>query len=68
MDNDIKITKPVSYGYANSWKEVPGIIKECREKRKEGLVHDFYSNDVGRCLTEYGCRTCGYVYKVDSSD
>lgn len=64
MPDEVKL---VDYGYANGWKEVPGIIKECREKRKD-THHDTFSNNIGRCLNEYGCRTCGYVYKVDSSD
>lgn len=61
--------KMVNFGYANGWKETPGIIVECRAKRQTNKeIHDTFSNNIGRCLNEYGCRTCGYVYTVDSSD
>ena len=50
-------------GYCNGWKKTPEIINKCREKGHIG-----YAKNVGRCLNEYGCKVCGYFYKIDSSD
>jgi len=51
------------YGYANGWKETPVEVRACKT-----IGHEKIIKTVGRCLTEYSCPVCGYVYKVDSSD
>lgn len=35
---------------------------------KFGCQHDSMSENVGRCLTKYTCKKCGFVEAVDSSD
>jgi len=58
-------------GYANGWRETPEIVEKCgatHDRGDQGEKHRFYSKNVGRCLNEYGCLTCGYKYLVDSSD
>jgi hypothetical protein len=55
-------------GYANGWTETPEEVKKCRDGHNKGEEHAGYSKTIGRCLTEYRCSTCGYSYKVDSSD
>lgn len=35
---------------------------------KFGCQHDFDGVEVGRCLTRYTCKKCGFVETVDSSD
>jgi len=50
-------------GYANGWKETPEIVRNCKQQG-----HIQYSQNVGKCLTEYGCGACHYKYLVDSSD
>ena len=35
---------------------------------KFGCQHDSLEETVGRCLTKYTCKKCGYVETVDSSD
>ncbi len=55
-------------GWANSWKGGKNDdVDRCCEARKNGEKHDVYSIIVGNCVTQYGCRTCGYFYKIDSS-
>ncbi len=48
------------------------IIGDYHEKTvrffKFGCKHDFAGEEVGRCLTKYTCKTCGFVQTVDSSD
>lgn len=58
----------MNLGYANGWVETPEIIEKCRESRDRGEKHETWSRNDGRCLNSYGCKTCGYEYKVDSSD
>ena len=31
-------------------------------------MHGWGARTVGRCLTDYTCKGCGYTYQVDSSD
>jgi len=50
-------------GYQNGWDHVPDEVLKCRE-----LKHERNIKEIGKCLTEYSCEICGYVYKVDSSD
>ena len=50
-------------GYANGWKEIPEIVKQCREKH-----HKIDQRVTGRCIQQYTCHVCGYKYEVDSSD
>ena len=50
-------------GYSNGWQDTPDIVKLCRSKN-----HLTTGKEIGRCLTEYSCKICGYKYKVDSSD
>ena len=54
-------------GYANGWQDTPEIVKK-RELRDAGEKHQIWSRNEGRCLNAYGCETCGYEYRVDSSD
>jgi hypothetical protein len=35
---------------------------------KFGCQHDSTSEEVGRCLTKYTCKKCGFVQTIDSSD
>ena len=35
---------------------------------RAGCEHEYAQETVGRCLTQYTCRYCGYSYEVDSSD
>jgi hypothetical protein len=55
-------------GYSNGWRETPTEVLECQEDRKNGKPHKGYIKNLGRCLNEYGCLTCGYKYIVDSGD
>lgn len=51
----------IDLGYANGWgEETPDIVKQCN--------HAVRSREISRCLTEYKCWECRYIYKVDSSD
>lgn len=50
-------------GIANSWKETPEILKECRKQN-----HVIVSKNLGRCYNQYCCTICNYHYTVDSSD
>lgn len=51
-------------GYANGWQNgTPEIVRQCREK-----FHNREVTTVGKCLTQYKCEQCGYVYLIDSSD
>jgi DNA-directed RNA polymerase subunit RPC12/RpoP len=34
----------------------------------EPCVHEYTSQTVGRCLTEYTCKHCGDRYQIDSGD
>ena len=63
-------SKPMkSLGYMNGWGDkTPELLAECRKKQKDGEKHDTFSQNRGLCLTQYGCRTCGYTYMVDSGD
>lgn len=56
----------IDCGYTNGWGrgKTPEIVKKCEEE----LKHKGYSKNVGRCLTEYGCKICGYTYLIDSGD
>jgi len=55
-------------GWANGWKGGKNdMVDKCREARKNGEEHDTYSCNAGNCVTLYGCRTCSYFYKIDSS-
>ena len=47
------------FGYANGWEETPKVIKKCRHRKQP--------KTVGKCVTEYRCEECRYIYKVDSS-
>ena len=38
------------------------------EEKESGCQHEYASETVGNCLTQYTCRTCGHSYEVDSSD
>ena len=49
--------------YANGWKEIPEIVKNC----PGGKEHRIEGKSLGRCLSQTTCHTCGYTYKVDSS-
>ena len=53
----------IDLGYINSWQGTPEIVAKCSE-----AGHTRYEINVGKCLTECGCFTCGYVYFIDSSD
>ena len=57
-----------SLGYANGWASTPDVVVSCRAACSRGEMHDRTTEDVGRCVTEYTCRTCKYKYRVDSSD
>jgi len=54
-------------GWANSWRETPAIVDEC--KRKD---HKTQNVDVGppnRGIENVvTCEECGYVYRYDCSD
>jgi hypothetical protein len=56
----------IDCGYANGWGrgKTPEIVRKCEEE----LKHLGYSKNVGQCLTEYGCKICGYTYLIDSGD
>jgi rubrerythrin len=54
---------PNNLGYANSWEKTPEIVIHCKEKN-----HAREIKTVASCVTQYICRECGYVYKVDSGD
>ncbi len=41
---------------------------KCRQLQKAGEKHDTYRKNLGNCYNEYGCRTCGFKYSIDSSD
>lgn len=64
MKNDT----PKNYGYANGWSaETAAEVQEIENRcHKEG--HKKSVSTVDRCVKEYKCETCGYVYYVDSSD
>lgn len=49
--------------FEESWKKIWGI-----EAKEGGCQHEYASETVGNCLTQYTCRTCGHSYEVDSSD
>ena len=42
--------------------------EEIAELEGAGCQHEYASETVGNCLTQYTCRTCGHSYEVDSSD
>jgi hypothetical protein len=50
-------------GYVNGWKRRPRLVGVCNSKghRKE------YKN-IGRCVEEVRCKTCGYKFRIDSGD
>lgn len=50
-------------GYANNWGTEPKVVVECKE-----AGHRTESLSRGQCDTEYRCPTCGYWFRVDSSD
>jgi hypothetical protein len=55
---------PRDVGYAligDYWEKTVRIFKF-------GCQHESTSKEVGRCLTEYTCKKCGYVEVIDSSD
>lgn len=52
-----------NYGYANGWAETPEQVEKCYKAGHKLLV-----KNIGRCLNQYTCETCGYYYKVDSGD
>jgi hypothetical protein len=41
---------------------------KCRRRREAGETHDTFATRLGNCYVEYGCRTCGFVYRDDTSD
>lgn len=47
-------------GWANSWKETPKEVVDCR--------HKVIKTEIGRCQTQHYCPTCNHVYKIDCSD
>lgn len=59
---------PAYLGYMNSWKQTPPIVDACRKEVAAGIHHLRDERQVGRCLTEVVCRTCGYKYMIDSGD
>ena len=56
----------IDLGYMNGWKEIPDMVKKCREKGHETTSHKFRT--IGGTVQEYRCDLCGYKYKVDSGD
>ena len=56
-------------GWENGWGgKTPQIIADCKAAREAGEKHETYSmKGPWNCTHEYGCRTCGYRYMVDSS-
>ncbi len=62
-----------SLGWLNDGGETERCINEaraeCERRREAGEVHDLIgSDDYQHCVHVYGCRTCGFVYSVDSGD
>jgi hypothetical protein len=58
-------------GTINCWRddhEGWAIRDRCHELRQNGEKHDIYEVNLGRCYNQIVCRTCGFFYKVDSSD
>ena len=60
----------VDLGYINGWKHdsIPEIYQKCVDARENREVHDIEWKTIGRCLNKTTCKTCGWTYKVDSSD
>lgn len=55
-------------GWANGWGKTPDIVKDCRDSREKGEDHDMQGHSGGRCVSVTTCNTCGYTYRIDSSD
>lgn len=57
----------VNLGWANSWRETPAIVQQCREAK-----HRTSDVDVGPPFRGIEhvvrCDICGYVFRYDSSD
>jgi hypothetical protein len=59
----------IDLGYANGWgKNAPKEVIDCEIDTKKNGQHKWEVVNAGRCVTKYTCLTCGYTYKVDSSD
>lgn len=58
----------IDLDWANGWTNTPEIVKKCIDARDSGEKHDLGGRTIGRCTNECWCNTCGYIYRVDSSD
>lgn len=54
---------PNNLGYANNWKKTPDVVIHCIEQN-----HTREIKTATSLVTQYICRKCGYVYKVDRGD
>jgi hypothetical protein len=62
----IIIARPYSaFGSSENNKWTPN---KPRYFKYQKCNHEFTSRSVGRCITEYTCKLCGFVNVVDSSD
>lgn len=57
-------------GYMNGWHTSGPEYAEIHQCWEDSKVkqHESSEKSVGRCLTQVTCKTCGYVYMIDSSD
>lgn len=55
-------------GWMNGWNLTPSAVTECAAMRKTDRSHVLEFAQAGRCASRVTCRTCGYTYRVDSSD
>jgi hypothetical protein len=60
----------VAYPYSTfgSSKDSKWKLDKPRYFKYQKCKHEFTSRSVGRCITEYTCRKCGFKNVVDSSD
>lgn len=52
-------------GFSNGWREIPDIVRECREKDH---TIEVTPEKQFRCVNIIRCPICDYEYRIDSSD
>ena len=56
------------YSTFGSSKDSKWKLDKTRYFKYQACKHEFTGRSVGRCITEYTCKKCGFVQVVDSSD
>ena len=58
----------VPYSAFGSHESTKWKLDTPRYFKYQKCKHEFNGRSVGRCITEYTCKLCGFIHTVDSSD